>query len=485
MIRFLKKPRLSPDTVALLLLLGLCLVANSMYLHRVPGLLGDEGSEGENVFNILDTKKLTVVGERSYIGPLIDYVRIPAVLLVGFNALSLRLIMLLATLVMFIVAASVLRKLFGTSASLYILTFLFFSPIYLLYQRLGWAITLIPLGIILMLWTWQQAWHKRSLVVGLLGGLSLSNHFIFLPSLVAVAAPFALGTLLKPHQAKQWLLAGVGFWAMFGTQFAVLSLAPEDQGDPSEVVSSVGERLAQLPTVLPGLLSGSAYSALYTGEPFPALSITLITVSLALLASLALLLSERRRYVLVWVLCTILQLVVLNLIIDRFAVRYFVIAVLSTWALAGYGFYAIIKRVAPSSVRLHGVLPVLIALGFITAAGVTTLQPYLKTGGSTAPVVLTPQRSEQAAAFVALDPLLACVRGAGPVFAEDIHIYNRLYYLQHSLNDLVVPLESSTARWLVAYREPQEMSPRADERCPDLAHFRVTPYVTTPDSIEE
>ncbi|MDP3997081.1 MAG: hypothetical protein U1C49_02485 [Candidatus Andersenbacteria bacterium] len=54
--------------VWLVVMLGLFVVVNSLYLGSVPGLMGDEGSEGENVYEILHAESLiTVQGERSYI----------------------------------------------------------------------------------------------------------------------------------------------------------------------------------------------------------------------------------------------------------------------------------------------------------------------------------------------------------------------------------------------------------------------------------
>lgn len=80
----------------------LFLIAQLAYLHRVPGLLGDEASEGENVYQLLQSDKLPIIGERSYIGVLTDYVRVPFVAVLGYSTLALRIPMLIASIVCFL-----------------------------------------------------------------------------------------------------------------------------------------------------------------------------------------------------------------------------------------------------------------------------------------------------------------------------------------------------------------------------------------------
>jgi 4-amino-4-deoxy-L-arabinose transferase-like glycosyltransferase len=122
------------------------------YLHRVPGLLGDEASEGENVYLLFDAKQFLITGERSYIGPFLDYLRIPFVLLLGYSALSLRLLVLLFSGATFWLAIVVFRRLWGRDVGLIAAVAMLFSPVYLTYGRLGWAITLFPFFALLTLY---------------------------------------------------------------------------------------------------------------------------------------------------------------------------------------------------------------------------------------------------------------------------------------------------------------------------------------------
>jgi hypothetical protein len=101
----------------------------------------------------------------------------------------------------------------------------------------------------------------------------------------------------------------------------------------------------------------------------------------------------------------------------------------------------------------------------------------LRTGGSVADFSLG-NRTDSAAAVVDVRPLLACLRGAGPasggVSSENVHIYNRLLYLSHEYEDLVVipEKEAKSAELLVHYRLPTNPAV-AEELCPNLRHFVV------------
>jgi 4-amino-4-deoxy-L-arabinose transferase-like glycosyltransferase len=130
----------------------LFIVANTAYLHRVPGLMGDEAHEGGNVFRLIDTKTITFQGERSYIGPLIDYNRVSFVLALGYSALALRVVMLMFSIATFLLTISLFKKVFGKTTGLIVASTVLFSPIYLGEQRMAWAITLNVFFAVLLLW---------------------------------------------------------------------------------------------------------------------------------------------------------------------------------------------------------------------------------------------------------------------------------------------------------------------------------------------
>lgn len=476
----------------LLALFALHVLCMSLYVHRVPGLLGDEGSEGENVYHILDTRQLTIYGERSYIGPLIDYVRIPFVLAFGYTALSLRLVILLFSFLTFWLAAAVFKEIFGETASLYILAAIFFSPIYLLYQRLGWAITLIPFFAVLIIWLLQRENPWKYLWAGLAAGIGLHNHFIFLPTLVGVTFTSIVYHLLSRLPAvarsakagppaflffiKTCFIFFVGFLAGFSTQLAVLLTQSDDQGNPTKVIQLFTERVAQLPEALPAFLSGSVFSAFYTGDVFATLVVTGVALALGVLTALALFFSTKKLVVALSLIGAAIQLFVLIVIVDRFAARYFVMTALSVWGFAGLGLFIALKKLRLREARLT-VAPLILAVALTGTLSAPALFHFLANGGSTADVQISAERREPAAAFVDIRPLIACVSDRGPIYSENVHIYNRLLYLSHAHVEIEVTEHAEQAHVVVAYRT-SDTKPRGKELCPRLKHFQVLETAT-------
>jgi 4-amino-4-deoxy-L-arabinose transferase-like glycosyltransferase len=489
----------------LIVLFALFLVANGAYLHQVPGLMGDEASEGENVYFLFDAKQLVITGERSYIGPLIDYIRVPFVLLFGYGPLSLRVVTWLFSAATFWLAVIVCRRLWGESVGLMAAVALLFSPIYLTYQRLGWAITLFPFFAFLMLYLLTMPETSRlaraaPLLAGLAAGLSLHNHVLFLSTMVGVAVGWAVA-MLAGGRWRRLLRAWpalVGFWAGFGTQFAVMLLNRDDFRDAARATSLYGDRTRELREALPMVLSGSSYVARYTGDEFSPFAIKLITWIIFGLAIAALIVPRSWRISSakalrvkganpgkfhlgaswVWLIGVAVVMTTLLYMIFQFSLRYFVAPVLGFWALAGAGLGAILALLLRDRFRVW--LPVL-SLGLAVALTAWTfgvvLAPFLQSGGSTGEYSIG-KRSDRAAALVDTRPLLTCVKGDGPVYSKDVHIQNRLRYLSYNpRNSLEVVAENepkTRAVWIVSYRLEGEENPHAPfEKCPELTHWKV------------
>ncbi len=486
--------------ISVVVLFGLFVITNGAYLQRVPGLLGDEGSEGENVFELLDSGKITVMGERSYIGPLIDYVRIPFVRAFGYSVLAMRLPMFIASLLTFWLAAVVLKRLFGKWQSLFALSLVFFSPIYILYQRFGWTITLFPFFAFLLLYLLtlkRKSWFYKCgpLLVGLVAGVGLSNHIVFLPTLVAIAVSAVVGglvfTVLKLVKGEQsdddegtwlvklkkltrWWTAIIGFWAGFGTQFAVLALFKGDQGDVEAVASLLSDRLSELPELLPIVVSGSGFSARYVGNNYSSLVQWGITLAIIVLVVVAIALAKKRLKVWLWTGGLVVQVLAVVYMTEQFSLRYFVVSVLGLLVLAGVGISASLSRWVGGSKVWKAGLPVILALLLMTWTSVMTFVPFLKTGGSVNEFRLV-NLTENAYSLVDHRSLVECLRGAGNVTSESPHIYNRLQYLSHSDTELSVVGEENIedAKWLVHYKTPEHVERFESGRCSELKHFIV------------
>ena len=497
-----------------IILFLLFIVANAAYLHRVPGLLGDEGSEGENVYlwhQALRDKQagehinsiVFVLGERSYIGPLPDYVRIPFVAAFGYTALALRLPILIISLLTFWLALQVFTTSFGNQAGLLAATAMLFSPVYLTYQRLGWAITVLPFFALLLIWLLQGRVRHKALLVGLIAGLGLHIHILFLPTLVAIVVtaiiswkvqklstmwqqktPFLTGVRQMLQESLTWWPAPVGFMAGFGTQLVALLQQTEDQGDPSAVAEAVSERFAALPDLLPLLISGSSFIARYTGQEFAPGVIVAATCLLGVLVIFALLMGKSKKAAWLLLFGLALHLVILMYMIDRFTLRYFVVFVLGVWALSGVGLWQIIRRgigFFSSGLRQNGAGQRLAEVGSVVLSGLLVLVsaafillPFLQTGGSVNTFSLG-NRTNSAADLVDTGSLLHCLRGAGTVTSENVHIFNRLQFYSHEYSDLEVVPDTALADalYLVHYRLPAQAVPAEQELCPKLAHFIV------------
>ncbi len=492
------------------ILFALFAVVNTMYLHRVPGLMGDEASEGENVYELLNREGITLQGERSYIGPLIDYVRVPFIKVFGYTTLAVRLPVLLASLASFGLAASIFRRWWGENLSLFPLVAVFFSLPYLTHQRLGWAITLFPFFFLLTIWLAQREWNYKWVLVGFIAGLGLHTHIMFLPTLFAllgayiVAGPVTAGALSALTQFRfpifsKWaprnsdqaepsrratrilislLTMLIGFWAAFGTQFVMLQMNHEDQGDPVAVGEVMKERVAALPQALPFYISGSSYVAHYTGVELAPWVITSVTWLVIILALVGVILTWRSKVVWLWLGGLAVHLSVLLYMIDRFSLRYFVMFVLGMYVVAGLGLGKILIFLARLFPRYRFFLPaktIGLAVMLVVFWLSFVLLPFLRAGGSVVAFSLG-NRVDSASALVDVRPLLSCVRGAGSVGSENVHIYNRLLYLSHHYSDLEVTPEDAiaTAQYLVHYRtnDMKNISPES-ELCPQLSHFVV------------
>lgn len=466
-------------------LFALFFVMTAGYLHRVPGLLGDEGSEGENVYEIFD-RGISAVGERSYIGPFIDYVRIPFVIVFGYSTLALRFPVLLISLASFWLAERMLRRMFGRRVALYALTAFLFSPIYLLYQRLGWAITLSPFFALLLVNLLLSTLRYKWILIGLTAGIGLANHILFLPTLIGILTASMFWVFLggrdmwRTALRSVWVIGGnavyafVGFWAGFGMQAAVLLMMKEDQGDPDAVAALFSERVDAFLEYWQLYVSGSSYIARYIGEELSLVHMGVVSWTVVVLMILGVVLLGKKRQLWAWVIGLSVHTGVLLYMIDRFTLRYFVVLVLIVWCLAGVGLGALIEKIGTSR-NLQYIGSVLLALGLSVWMVIAVAVPFLRTGGSVNDFSLG-DRTNSAAAFVDVRPLISCLRGIGPIHSENVHIWNRLQYLSHQYEDLEVlsDEESGQAQWIVHMRE--EGVPggtKSGDICPELEHFKV------------
>lgn len=432
------------------------------YLHRVPGLMGDEASEGENVYELWAGEKSYFEGERSYIGPTIDYVRMPFFAVINHPVLALRSVTFLAALASFWLAISVLPRIFGEEVGVWAAAAMLFSPVFMLEERMAWTISLTPFFALLVLFCIQRPRWWGSAFAGLTSGFGLSNHILLFPVLAGLLVAVIV---YWRWRIWWWLLAAVGFAAAFSTQaWQLLCSTAGDRGDPEAVAELVWNRLHALPKLLPLLISGSSYVARYTGVEFSATWQYLITAFIAALAVLAVVRNRPTRW---WLVGVVIQLAVMLVMIDRFSLRYFVPTMLGLWVLAGIGIGSVLRRREA---------PIIAALALMMWMTAVVLVPFLKTGGSTNDFSLA-NRTDSAAALLDARSLVDCLQRQGTVTSESVHIFNRLWFWRHYEPGLKIVPEGEDAQWLVQYRgaEPSREAPsgEAGTLCPELAHFRI------------
>ncbi len=458
------------------------LLANTIYLNDIPGLMGDEGSEGQNVYELLTARKITVQGERSYIGVWIDFVRTPFVSVLGYSALALRIPVLLSSIVVFWVTFFVIRKIFGESSALFGVVFLTFSPVFLTEQRMGWAISLLPMFACLMIYFSVQNKKWSPILLGLAAGLGLNTHIIFMATLLAILAimvPYSVYILLRnftkdrlKHLVESTIMFAIAFWSGFSVQFANLVLFSNDQGNPAESVSHFWDRLQALPTFIFPVLSGSVFMARYTGELLAENISTVIVYILMACVILGIAISKKRKYLFVWLLGLVIQIICLTYIIEYFALRYFVVFALGFWLLAGVSLGSIFDRFSFRKASYIG--SALLSFYLVYFSFVNVFMPFSITGGSTKTYDFG-TRTESSEALVDIRPLLSCIANKENVFSDSIHIRNRLEYLSKS-NEAIKPSPGlGLAKWFIVYRKEKTLA-RNDELCPNLRNFRVVPY---------
>jgi hypothetical protein len=467
------------------LLFMLFVAVNLAYLGSVPGLMGDEGSEGENVYQVQQAGNLVLIGERSYIGPLIDYLRVPFVLMFGYNALALRAVMFLFSIILFWLAVGLASKAGEEYGGMIAVATSLFSPIYILYQRLGWAITLIPFFILWIIAIVASRSRFKWWWVGIASGLGLSNHIIFAGAAAGMAAGMAVIGAARIREgklsAKKFVLGAimvcVGGTLGFGSQALVLMKMKEDQGDPTMVARVAEERWRALPQLMPMVVSGSSYMAAYTGEELKHRDALLITSIVMILAGAAWLINWRKPITWAWVLGMGVQLIVLMLMIDRFTLRYFVPLVLSLWAMAGWGWWSMIgPRFKDNqwSQRMAFIIAAVLAGWIVWQVG----WPYQKTGGSSNEFSIG-NRNNKAIDLVRTNELENCVTGVGVIYAEDVHIRNRLIYLSRGDRGFSVASEEdpTLAEYWVSYRMTPEgkcEDQTVPQECQEMKYFCMT-----------
>jgi len=468
--------------VIFLLFLSSC----SAFLGSVPGLMGDEGDEGQNIIELINNKKPPLLGERSYIGVLTDYARMPFVYTLGFNALALRILTLVASVAVFILGYIVLTRLFGDLAGLVGLITLVFSSTYFTQQRIAWAITFLPLYALLAIFFYRQNKKWSPLLAGLAVGLGANTHILFLATmagLIAAATPNLLHSIVKNFTRERFkklaistLLATIGFWSAFGMQYANLILDKSDQGNFQKNGLKFSKRLSELTTIAPKFISGSVYVASYTAKPFSDNTNMTITILLTTIIVSGIIFTKKRWLLLICLFGLIAHVIVLSYMIEYYALRYFVVFTLWFWLLSGVAGGLLLEKFVNKKIGYS--FAILLALFLTCVNFILIIFQFTKTGGSTDNFMIIGSRYDSSAGLVDMNPMLSCIADKTNVFSNNIHIRNRLIFLANGNTNIQIAQRKKDVKWLIDYRMPDSKQ-REGDACSDLKHFFVTKISST------
>ncbi|MDP2922019.1 MAG: glycosyltransferase family 39 protein [Candidatus Omnitrophota bacterium] len=178
----------------ILFLITVLSLARFIYLGSVPGLHGDEALYGIKTFFMMH-KPLTLIGFNYYTGPLISYLRIPFYHIMGINVFSLRLPVVVLSLLTIFFAYKVLEKLYGRETGI-IAAFLFLTiPWFFIESRFAdeTHMTLPFFAICGLYYLLKDRKLKTRALAGVFLGLGVFNHIIF----IIVLASYAMYFLIK------------------------------------------------------------------------------------------------------------------------------------------------------------------------------------------------------------------------------------------------------------------------------------------------
>lgn len=459
------------ERVALVLFLFF-VAATAVYLDSVPGLIPDEGLEGKNVFEILHSKKMTILGGPGlYIGPITDYLRVPFIKIFGYTALGLRFPILVSSLLLFWLLLITLRRTIG-KYHLFGLILFFFSPIFLGYQRLGWAISLLPFFLFSTIYLIIIANENKSsslkIIAGLVAGIGASVHFIFIALLPFIFFTILAKTGLNIKNIIRWWVFIVGFIATFMMQATVILLFPADQDRTLRTFSFFVKRMVELPNVLLHAFSGSWFIAIYNGFEIPkTLAIFIVTVFFLLIIFAAI--QKKQRFLFGIMGALIIHLIILNYIIGYFTPRYFVPSALIFWCLTGIGIDTIFRKfsVKEKNYKISALLFTIILLAINTRL---ILIPFLQTGGSMKEFSYS-KRLLGYDSFVEIKGLEKCLKNKGFVWSDNKGIIDRLNYLGYGNPYIRLANENQPGKIFVRYRMNNEVI--GNDLCPTLSNFVV------------
>lgn len=388
------------------------------WLGSVPGLQGDEAFAGLRAHAIAQGAR-PLTGMTPYTGPMHQMIAAPLLEILGYSTAVLRLTGALGTLLAAHLHFHAARRVFGARVAALASALLVGSPFFQTFGR--YAIEtcalhpLLATGAILLLLRKERA---SALIAGLLLGLGVWTHVIFLPVVVVLAAGAVIGggraALVSPLTAR----AVAGF---------VLALLPRIAGQLLGRIDGLGDmagesqlqvlavKLLDWPMLFLRFVHGDVFFLHRTGEVRlaspPLASIALAAAAVAIAVRCVREPAERCRGGAL--LAGAAALLVLTLLIAPYnADRYFL---LPLWCVP-----LLIAAGAESSLAKRPAAAALAALAILQAVRVplNLHLPYRETGGRATPFDLG-HMEENSVTFIDTAPLHARLLAEGAEEAPD------------------------------------------------------------------
>lgn len=446
------------------------------HLTTVPGLVGDEGYEGLSIVDHLRDTKPFIIGRESYVAFWSDYARLPFVAWFGETTLAMRLPMVIASCATFWLAYFFLRRVVNIQQTFFILASCFFSPPFILYQRISWPINFLPFFAFLFLFIITCDFRNKTVIAGLIAGLGVSTHVTFAAPLIGIVGAYALGQRKQFKNILAWWPAIIGFIAGFGLQVAIMWQMSVESARVGHI-SLIFERISILYPTLFNYFSGITYFGEYVGDYSHNVA-RLIVFLLLFFVLCALVLKPQRKTALYFLIAIFISTTATVFMVSYFRTRYFHVTTLGVCALAGLGFsklFSLIttkKRILiPCAFILAG------ALSFWTFYAVFT--SYLKTGGTTKNFQDSGNSWDKSGHFADIQPLADCIKKIGIVYAQEPKISNRLKFLREMDHHIRITDQRINAPWFIDYRDPNKLDEpseiRPGEACPTVRNFIVIP----------
>ena len=173
--------RIRISVIFLLILILFLSLARFLYLGSVPGLNGDEALYGIKTFFMMQ-RPFTFIGFNSYTGPFVSYLRMPFYCLTGVSVFSVRMPMVMLSLLTALYIYMLLKECYGRRTGIIGVLLFLVMPWSFIYSRFAdeTHISLIFFAIAGLYYLVRDKGMPDKVLAGLFLGMGVFEHLIFI-----------------------------------------------------------------------------------------------------------------------------------------------------------------------------------------------------------------------------------------------------------------------------------------------------------------